>query len=412
MKVGVFHPGTQHSWQTATAIQDLGLLRWYATTIFYSPEKWPYKIETYLGKKASSRLHSEFMRFYYSKIDPNLVRRCGYHEWLERIARRLGYTELASKLNYIGNIDFENRVAKLSDSEPVDAVWGYDSSSAETFKHCKARGVRCILDRTIGDRRIGRRILEEAYAEFPTFFFHKKQFALDEKLIDHLDREMELADVIVAGSEFCRDTILDKEARPDLGGKVKVLNYCFDSSIFQQNNTPYVDARLPIRFLFVGQVSARKGIHLILEAFKTIPKSAATLTILGPMQMPTETFAKYADRVSYHKNVPRPEVAKYMSEADCLLLPSLFEGSSLVLLEALASGLGVIQSKNAGDAVTESTGYILNQITVAALRDAVMSVVDNPTILTGWKSNARARAGEFSFDRYRSGVNTILQMQS
>jgi hypothetical protein len=37
MKVGVFHPGTQHSWQTALAFQEAGTLAWFATSIFYDP---------------------------------------------------------------------------------------------------------------------------------------------------------------------------------------------------------------------------------------------------------------------------------------------------------------------------------------------------------------------------------------
>ena len=45
MKVAVFHPGTQHSWQTAFALQQLGRLQWYATSIFYKPDSLPYLLE-------------------------------------------------------------------------------------------------------------------------------------------------------------------------------------------------------------------------------------------------------------------------------------------------------------------------------------------------------------------------------
>ena len=48
MQIVVAHPGTQHSWQTAYALQQLGRLKFYATSIFYQPERWPYRIERYL----------------------------------------------------------------------------------------------------------------------------------------------------------------------------------------------------------------------------------------------------------------------------------------------------------------------------------------------------------------------------
>ena len=45
MRIGVFHPGTQHSWQTALAFQEAGMLGWYATSAFYDPARWPYRLE-------------------------------------------------------------------------------------------------------------------------------------------------------------------------------------------------------------------------------------------------------------------------------------------------------------------------------------------------------------------------------
>jgi hypothetical protein len=36
LKVGVFHPGTQHSWQTALAFQETEQLEWYLTSVFFN----------------------------------------------------------------------------------------------------------------------------------------------------------------------------------------------------------------------------------------------------------------------------------------------------------------------------------------------------------------------------------------
>ena len=90
MRVGVFHPGTQHSWQTALAFQEAGLLAWYATSVFYAPARWPYKLTEYVPRRIAGRLQAEFRRRYTPLLDPAKVRQFGVWEWSETILRRLG----------------------------------------------------------------------------------------------------------------------------------------------------------------------------------------------------------------------------------------------------------------------------------------------------------------------------------
>jgi len=89
MQVAVFHPGTQHSWQTAYALQQLERLEWYATSIFYKPDSLPYLLERLPGP-LGRRLGHEFSRFRHQGLDPQQVRTAGLAEWLERIVSRLG----------------------------------------------------------------------------------------------------------------------------------------------------------------------------------------------------------------------------------------------------------------------------------------------------------------------------------
>ena len=95
MRAVVFHPGTQHSWQTALALQQLGRLAWYGTSIFYDPDRWPYRIERYLPGRLRERVHGEFLRFNHPGLDRSLVRTGGSAEWLERIANRARLRKLA-----------------------------------------------------------------------------------------------------------------------------------------------------------------------------------------------------------------------------------------------------------------------------------------------------------------------------
>ncbi len=168
--VGVFHPGTQHSWQTARALQGAGRLGWYATSIFYRANHWPYRALPYLPEKIRERFTAEFGRFYHPSLAPDMVRTFGFHEWIERGFSRAGYRRLAARVNTAGNTAFAKSVCGLMEREPVAAVWGYDTSSADVFAYAKQRGIVRILDKTIGDPRVYNALMKEIYAEYKPFF--------------------------------------------------------------------------------------------------------------------------------------------------------------------------------------------------------------------------------------------------
>lgn len=96
-----------------------------------------------------------------------------------------------------------------------------------------------------------------------------------------------------------------------------------------------------------------------------------------------------------------------MVRADCLVLPSYFEGSAISIYEALAAGLGVIQSKNTGMEIDLSVGVTLETLSKSELTKAVMSVIETPHLLKSWKSNARRFAEAFTFERYVRNVRRV-----
>src|SRR3990172_2103499 len=161
VRVGVFHPGTQHSHETALAFQEAGSLAWYATSIFYDAGRWPYNAAKFLPPAARVRFEYEFKRRYHQELDPSLVRTFGVWEWVERLSMRAGFRTLEHYANEWGNVRFGRRVADLAARTSVDAIWGSDTSSLTAFSGVKDRGVRCILDQTVGHPRVWNRILTE-----------------------------------------------------------------------------------------------------------------------------------------------------------------------------------------------------------------------------------------------------------
>jgi glycosyltransferase involved in cell wall biosynthesis len=404
--VAVFHPGTQHSWQTARALQTLGRLAFYATSIAYDPQRFPYRLERL--PLVGRRLHREFARFTVPGIDPDRIETHGLHEWGERILARTGLKALAQRVDAMGNRSFARRVARHAAARGAGAVWGYDNSSLEAFRALEGQGIARILDVTIAPRRALNRVMAEVHEAWPDFF-HAGQHAVPEYILERAEEELQRADRIVVGSPFVRDTILSESKGGIDSGVIDILPYCFDEALFADLPRP---ARRPpgepVRLLFVGTIGPRKGANLLLEAIARIPASEASLTLVGSLDIPRQTFARYAERVAHVPHVPRSAIPGIMAQHDVLVLPSYFEGSAITLLEALASGLALIQSHNAGLGVTPDTGIMLEHLDVDAVEAAIRSAIGHRGQLLAWREAALIRALDFTFARYGEGLAGVL----
>jgi glycosyltransferase involved in cell wall biosynthesis len=406
--VGLFHPGTQHSWQTARALQELEVLEWYATSLFFASNSTWLRLAAALPEPFRGRLVSEFARFHHPALDSDKVITLGWFELAERICRRLGFPKLARELNFRGNRAFGNQLAARCRKNPPAVLWGYDTSSLQVFLQAGGNDTKCILDKTIGDGRAYNEIMTSLYHEVPEFFGPHVEPLLSQDMIDLQDEEYEASDVILAGSDYCAETIRAHSCK-SAHKKIHVLPYCFDALYFSSHQR-HVRRRAtgPVRFLFVGQAGPRKGIHLLLKAFARLAESSATLTIVGQLQIPPETYARYSDRVKLVPPVARQGIPALMADADVLVFPSFFEGAGIVLYEALARGLGIIQSRHAAIAASPNSGLVLSELTEEALYLAMQRVVDDRRLVELWSAGAYEEAGRFSYDRYRKNIGLLL----
>jgi len=404
-RVGVFHPGTQHSWQTALAFQESQQLAWYATSVFYDQRRWPYRVERYLPGALGQRIQREFRRRYTPLLDPDNILQFGTWEWLETGARRLNWGRVSSWCNRRGNTLFGRSLIRRIERDPPDVLWGYNESSVEVFRWAKKNGIVCVLDQTIGHQKAWADIMSEERDRHPDFFEDSYRTFTPE-LLDQQTEEMELADLVVVGSDFCARTMIENGCAAD---KVRVMPYGYDETIFPDKlraREPLVDR--PVRFLFVGQVDPRKGVAYLFEAFKNIPESQATLTVVGRLAVPQSTFARYSDRINYVPQVPRSEVPEYFLQADCFVFPSLFEGGGIVLYEACGAGLGLIQSDACGDGVRKGrNGSSLRNVTVEALTETIERVLQDRTRLAEWQEASSQMREERTWAQYRERIRGI-----
>ena len=156
------------------------------------------------------------------------------------------------------------------------------------------------------------------------------------------------ADAILCTSESVRqEAIRFCGADP---GKIMVLPNGVNTATFSPAGP---DARTRLGFvasdkimLFVGALTRRKRVDLLLEALAHLPPEWKLL-IVGRGQESAALGQQarilgLASRVRFHGYVPYPELPALYRSTDVLVLPSQYEGCPKVVLEALACGLPVV----------------------------------------------------------------------
>ena len=157
----------------------------------------------------------------------------------------------------------------------------------------------------------------------------------------------------------------------------------------------------PRRLLFAGTWIPRKGTHVLAAAFERLCSAGPSLglDVLGagvPVERVRADFSPAVrDRVRVISARSDRETAAAMAAADVFVLPSLFEGTPLTLIEAMWSGLPVVTTATAGmkDVVRhDEHGLLVQPGDVASLTRAIETLAKDPDLCRRLGAAAHAAA--------------------
>jgi glycosyltransferase involved in cell wall biosynthesis len=220
--------------------------------------------------------------------------------------------------------------------------------------------------------------------------------------------ELPRADYVVAQSRFAQRSLAEYGVAP---GRVLLMPLGVDVGRFRPAAAP-PEAERPFRVLFAGQMSVRKGVHHLLEAWSRLALPEAELLFAGAPRDPyiQDLLKRQKGRVRALGFVPHARLHEVYQQADLFVFPSLAEGGVYVIYEALACGLPCIVSANAGSAVRDGIeGFVLPVGDVDALADRIAALAADPAQRQRMAAAARARAEHFSWENFYRRIGLMYR---
>ena len=403
----ISHPtGNQFARNAMLAFAGKKMLLEFWTAIAWNPKsKWnrwlPFKMQQQLARRAFPEAPNERLRCF---------------PWRESVRLAARSTPLKNLLSggerpfsIIGVYrNFDARVARRLQEVRADAVYAYEGGALQTFREAKGQGLSTIYDLPSGHWYWERELLREEAVLNPEMASVIPKLLDSKKHMVEKDEELALADTIIVASQHVRRTLAGVVAEE----KIHVVPY--GAPALQARPEPIRNRRGPLRVLFAGALTQRKGISYLLEAVSMLG-SDVELTLIGQRINPNPVVDDACTNARWFESIPHSQVLDVMLKVDVLVLPSLSEGFGLVVTEALACGLAVIVTPNVGanDLVCDGReGFIVPIRSAESIASRLDTLNRDRDLLAEMSYNAQKTAAEHSWETYREGLAEIVKAAS
>ncbi len=404
MNIVLSHSGKQHSYHVAKAMKQLSVLELFYTSSYVKHKS----IQDYFTRQGNTYWTRRFIEGV-SGIDVDANWRYEAKEVLLR--RFLGKSPQVQQAVYNRDVKFDQYVAKrLSRHKNTDVFWGFQGSCHITLQKANDLGLLSVCELATAHVEEAKRLLGEEAKLLPEWADSIDNLVFEPVYEKRLQEEPHLAQKVIAASLFTKQSLLNSDIPEE---KIEVLPLGFDMDHIPYTERTIPKANKPFRLLYSGTVTQRKGIAYLLEAMKTFDKKDVELHIVGGIQGSGEAFDKMKDRCVYHPPVSQHEMFAMYQDFDALVLPTIFEGFGLVIVEAMAAGLPVITTKHSmgPDVISEDkNGYIVPIRSSQSIEEAICKLVEKtPETYLEMRKAARNAAMKFTWQRYQENLATLLK---
>jgi glycosyltransferase involved in cell wall biosynthesis len=343
-------------------------------------------IQPYLGKAISFGAHA-------ADLDRSKMKTLRFHP-----IRLL--SNLESKYYYAAKKRATDRVStQLLRTGRFDLFHGWSGSSLSSLRAAKQLEIPSMLEIPTWHCQKGKVLPAKTEQEIAMENAPIPQRWLNRLLISRHEtlEEYELADLILVESEKAADSF---RVLGYPNEKLYSMPQGVDVNRFQPGETPPL-----FRAVFAGALIKRKGVHMLIDAWKKLKLPNAELWLAGH---PHDEIKPYLHDLPNNVKVLgfTKDVENVYRAGSVHIFPSSLEGSAKTTYEAAACGLAQITTREAGDVVVDGlNGLIIQPNDVDALASAIRQLYDRPDLVRSYGAAGRKRVvQQFTWDHFRERV--------
>lgn len=410
-KIIVAHPGKQHSFRLASALKKNNMLFKYVTTVYDRENSLLMKlIKKITSEENKNRVISRKNK---DLADKDVVQYGEIRGLIEIFLARFDRKRNLYNWWQKRTTDFfGKKVAKLAIKNNVDAVIMYDTNAKKCFEilEKKAPNILRIMDVSAANRLYMKKIYEDDIKTCSTFankLKKERKFLWNIKDCNRLKKELEKTNIFLVPSNFVKKSLLYS------GINEMQIKVCPYGSNFKSVDKKYiVNKNAPLKAVYVGNVTEMKGIYYLLEAMLRLSSNDVNLTVIGNFDNNSRIFDKYMKKIKFLGRVPHEKIKDILLNSDLFVFPSLGEGLSLAVLEAMACGLPCIVSENSGanDAIIDKVnGFVIKIQDIEEIKQKIRWFIRNREQIPLMGKKASEIARNYTWENYEKNIDKVFK---
>lgn len=287
---------------------------------------------------------------------------------------------------------FDILVARGVDS--ADIFHGWNNFSLLSLRAAKKKGAKIVIERASSHILTQERLLAD---ELQKFGIQTKP--INPYTVKKSVQEYKEADFVMVPEGFAYQSFIDQGYPQE-----KLISVQFGVDIAKFKVRERQDDGI-FRAIFVGQVGLRKGVQYLLKAWEELNLEKSELLVIGPVAPEFKSIIKKYDLSKVTMINYSNDLSEFYAKSDVFIFPSIEEGSALVTFEAMASGLPVITTSNAGSLVEDGKNGVLVQVSdTESLKQAILNLYNNRYLLTKYSLSGRQKVEGYSWERYEESL--------
>ncbi|MFQ5455986.1 MAG: glycosyltransferase [Nitrospirota bacterium] len=311
------------------------------------------------------------------------------------------FSSLSSRYYYsMKKMWLDYNASKFIKNKGCNIFHGWSNECLRSIAEAKKKGALVIVERGYCHPYYSKEVLNEEYDRLGIKIPEGRRLL---RRFDTVIREettaideFELADYVFVPSQFARETFLKYSFPED---KLVVIPRGFDVNYYRYSAE---ERNSTFRVTFVGLLSIRKGVQYLLKTWKALNLKNAELILVGTVH---DEIKPLLNRFSSIDNIKVKgfvkDTVRLYNNSSVFVFPTLIEGSAKVTYEAMACGIPVITTPNAGSLVTDGVdGFIVPIRDIERLKEKILFLYNNHNAVGEMGYMARKNIEPYTWHRY------------